>query len=100
VTSIPPGEAKAAVRYLMAGRVQGVYYRAATAEVARRLELSGWAKNLADGRVEVVAAGARDKLAELAGWLWTGPPAARVDSVQVEQWEGSVPAGFSVDRSG
>ena len=92
-------EPGAAIRYLVAGRVQGVYYRAATADVARRLELRGWAKNLPDGRVEVVAAGPMAKLVELAGWLWTGPPAARVDSVQVEQWEGAVPETFSVDRS-
>ena len=92
-------ELNAAVRYLIAGRVQGVYYRAATAEVAQRLELRGWAKNLPDGRVEVVAAGPKAKLVELAGWLWKGPPAARVDSVQVEQWEGVVPATFSVERS-
>ena len=92
-------EPDAAVRYLVSGRVQGVYYRAATTEVARRLELRGWAKNLPDGRVEVVAAGPKAKLVELAGWLWTGPPAARVDSVQVEQWEGAVPESFSVDRS-
>jgi acylphosphatase len=96
VTDTPASEA--AIRYLVAGRVQGVYYRAATAEVARRLELRGWAKNLADGRVEVVAAGAQQQLAELAGWLWQGPPAARVDSVQVEQWEGPVPERFSVER--
>ena len=92
-------EPDAAVRCLVSGRVQGVYYRAATSEVARRLELRGWAKNLPDGRVEVVAAGPKAKLAELAGWLWTGPPAARVDSVEVEQWEGAVPESFSVDRS-
>ena len=89
----------AAVRYLVSGRVQGVYYRASAAEVARRLELRGWAKNLPDGRVEVIAAGPKHKLAELASWLWQGPPAARVDSVQVELWEGAVPATFSVERS-
>ncbi|HET8696234.1 MAG TPA: acylphosphatase, partial [Gammaproteobacteria bacterium] len=89
---------EAAIRYLVAGRVQGVYYRAATAEVAGRLELRGWAKNLPDGRVEVVAAGSKQKLTELAGWLWQGPPAARVDSVQVEEWEGPVPERFRVER--
>jgi acylphosphatase len=99
VISTPAAGPNAAVRYLVAGRVQGVYYRAAAAEVARRLELGGWAKNLPDGRVEVVAAGAMEKLTELAGWLWKGPPAARVDSVQVERWEGRVPSSFSVDRS-
>jgi acylphosphatase len=98
--ALPANEPGAAVRYLVSGRVQGVYYRAATAEVAQRLELRGWAKNLADGRVEVVAAGPRTKLVELAGWLWKGPPAARVDSVQVEQWDdGVLPATFRVEHS-
>jgi acylphosphatase len=98
VTKPRANDPDAAVRYLVAGRVQGVYYRAATAEVAQRLELRGWATNLPDGRVEVVAAGTMAKLVELADWLWKGPPAARVDSVQVEQWEGAVPATFSVER--
>jgi acylphosphatase len=80
----------------VSGRVQGVYYRAATADQARRLALRGWVKNLPDGRVEVVAAGPADALTELTGWLWEGPPAARVDGVQVEQWPGAVPAGFEV----
>jgi acylphosphatase len=78
----------------VAGRVQGVYYRAATAEQASRLALSGWVRNLADGRVEVVAAGPIDGLTELASWLWKGPPAARVDSVYAEEWSGPVPDGF------
>jgi acylphosphatase len=86
------------VRYLVAGRVQGVFFRAATAEHAGRLALGGWAKNLPDGRVEVVAAGTTEALMELAAWLWQGPPAARVDSVQVEEWTGPVPDEFAVLR--
>lgn len=85
-----------AIRCVVAGRVQGVYYRASTAEQAARLQLDGWVKNLADGRVEVVAAGAPAAVAELAGWLWQGPPAARVDAVQLEEWTGDVPRGFAV----
>lgn len=86
------------MRCLVAGRVQGVYYRAATAEEAGRLELDGWVKNLADGRVEVVAAGAPAAIGALTRWLWNGPPAARVDAVQVEEWTSSVPSGFVVAR--
>jgi acylphosphatase len=98
--TVPAASARdAAIRYLVAGRVQGVYYRAATVETAQRLSLRGWAKNLPDGRVEVVAAGPVAKLAELASWLWKGPPTARVESVQAEQWEGPIPADFSVERS-
>ena len=87
-----------AVRCVVVGRVQGVYYRAATAEVAVRLELDGWVKNLADGRVEVVAAGEWPAIATLTSWLWKGPPAARVDAVHVEEWTSSVPRGFAAAK--
>jgi acylphosphatase len=87
-----------AIRCVVAGRVQGVYYRAATAEQAARLQLDGWVKNLADGRVEVVAAGEPAAIAALASWLWTGPPAARVSAVHVEEWTGGVPHGFAVAK--
>jgi len=85
-----------AIRCLVAGRVQGVYYRGATVEQAARLQLEGWVKNLADGRVEVVAAGERTAVAALTSWLWQGPPAARVDAVHLEEWTGNVPRGFTV----
>jgi acylphosphatase len=83
---------------VVAGRVQGVYYRAATAERALSLQLDGWVKNLADGRVEVVAAGESAAIAALASWLWQGPTAARVESVYLEEWLDTVPAGFAVTR--
>jgi acylphosphatase len=60
--------------------------------------VDGWVKNLPDGRVEVVAAGSAEAVAELAGWLWTGPPAARVSAVHVEEWTGDVPSGFAALR--
>jgi len=91
------GQARA-IRCVVAGRVQGVYYRAATAEQAARLQLDGWVKNLADGRVEVVVGGSPTAVAELAGWLWRGPPAARVEAVHLEEWTGEVPSGFAVAR--
>jgi acylphosphatase len=87
-----------AIRCVVAGRVQGVYYRAATAEEARRLQLDGWVKNLSDGRVEVVVSGEREAVASLASWLWQGSPAARVDAVHVEEWSRDVPNGFAVVR--
>jgi acylphosphatase len=89
------GEARA-IRCVVAGRVQGVFYRAATAEQAARLQVDGWIKNLADGRVEVVVAGSPAAVAALAGWLWQGPPAARVAAVHLEEWDGEVPSGFVV----
>ena len=85
------------VRYLVSGRVQGVFYRASAASAARRLGLAGWARNLPDGRVEVVADGEAEALAELSDWLWKGPPAAVVDGVRVEEWTGGgIEADFHV----
>jgi acylphosphatase len=71
-----------AARFLVAGRVQGVFYRASTRTEALRLGLAGYAKNLPDGRVEVLAVGDAAALAQLERWLAHGPPHARVDSVR------------------
>jgi acylphosphatase len=71
-----------------------VFYRASTADKARELDLCGWAKNLPDGRVEVVAAGTEAGVAALAEWLWEGSPSTRVDAVEVSPWTQSVPDGF------
>lgn len=68
-------------RFLVSGRVQGVAFRAWTREQARLLELGGWAANLPDGRVEVVAFGDADALELLCGKLNAGPRAARVTAV-------------------
>ena len=92
------GTLKQSVRCLVAGRVQGVYYRSATAERAQALALGGWVKNLADGRVEVVASGDAAAVAALTRWLWQGQPAARVDAVYLEGWQGNVPAEFVVAK--
>jgi len=73
-----------AKRFFIEGRVQGVFFRASTRAQARRLGLRGWAKNLADGRVEVLAVGAASEVAQLAGWLEQGPPGARVDGIDAE----------------
>jgi acylphosphatase len=89
-------DARRAIRCVVAGRVQGVYYRAATVERASELGLGGWVKNLADGRVEAVASGPLEALTEFAAWLWQGPPAARVTSVQVEEWTEAVADRFDV----
>ncbi|HEY0180943.1 MAG TPA: acylphosphatase [Dokdonella sp.] len=70
-----------AARFFVCGRVQGVCFRASTQARARELGLTGYAANLADGRVEVVACGADDALERLHEWLHGGPPAARVDDV-------------------
>ena len=72
------------LRCVVSGRVQGVFFRASTRDVAVSLGLSGHALNLPDGRVEVVAAGDPGGLDRLGEWLWQGPPMSRVDAVEVD----------------
>ncbi len=71
-----------AARFHVSGRVQGVSYRAATRAQAQRLGLRGHARNLADGRVEVLAVGTPQALEALERWLWQGPPLAQVTAVE------------------
>jgi acylphosphatase len=69
----------------VSGRVQGVFYRASTREQAQRLGLSGYARNLDDGRVEVLAVGEPAAVESLVRWLRIGPPAANVSGVSVQE---------------
>jgi len=73
-----------AKRCLVSGRVQGVYYRASAREQAKRLGLGGYAYNLPDGRVEVLAVGDAEPVNELVKWLWQGSPASQVANVEVQ----------------
>jgi acylphosphatase len=84
-----------AARFLVSGRVQGVFFRASTREQAQRLGLRGHACNLADGRVEVVAEGDAQALDLLEAWLHQGPPLAQVERVEREPYAGDVGAGFA-----
>jgi acylphosphatase len=70
-----------AARFLVSGRVQGVCFRAGAREQALGLGVAGYAKNLPDGRVEVVASGAAEALDALEHWLHQGPPHAVVTAV-------------------
>ncbi|WP_158882094.1 acylphosphatase [Rhodanobacter sp. L36] len=69
-------------KFIANGRVQGVFYRASTRDQALALGLAGYAKNLPDGRVEVLATGTADALDALECWMRQGPPTAKVDAVQ------------------
>lgn len=81
---------------LIAGRVQGVSYRASMAERARALGVRGWVRNLSDGRVEALVQAEPAVLDALLAWCRRGPPAARVDDVQAQPASGDagMPAGF------
>jgi acylphosphatase len=72
-------------RFVVSGRVQGVFYRASAREQAVSLGLAGHAKNLLDGDVEVVACGTAHALDAMERWLRLGPPAARVEAVSREE---------------
>lgn len=76
--------AAALVHLVVSGRVQGVFFRQSTADTARRLGLRGWVRNLPDGRVEAEAEGDRAAVEALVEWCRHGPPAARVDDLEVE----------------
>lgn len=85
-------------RFLISGRVQGVWFRASTREQALRLGLRGRADNLPDGRVEVVACGVIQQLQALEDWLWQGPELARVDDVQAHAVPDQAFEGFATGR--
>jgi acylphosphatase len=72
-------------RCFVAGRVQGVFYRASARARAEALGVTGHARNLPDGRVEVLACGNPDAVDALCAWLWQGSPASHVSAVGVEE---------------
>ena len=81
------------VHVLLQGRVQGVGFRFFVRDCARRLGLTGWVRNLADGRVEAVATGEDDSLQHFVTLCRKGPPAAVVQDMTVEWQDAS--AGFA-----
>jgi acylphosphatase len=82
------------VRCLISGRVQGVYFRASARDQAQRLGVGGYARNLPDGRVEVLACGPPNALAVFKAWLHRGPAAAEVNVVECEPAPGEPADGF------
>lgn len=88
-------------RFVVSGTVQGVFFRASTRDRALQLGLRGRARNLPDGCVEVIAAGDAAAIDSLARWLWQGPPAATVVSVEhgeadPRDADATVTQGFSI----
>ena len=81
-TASPMNKAIVCKRCFVSGRVQGVFFRASTYQQAKQRGVTGWAHNLLDGRVEVLACGPEDAVEALCTWLWKGPPAAHVEAVE------------------
>jgi acylphosphatase len=86
----------ACVRFVVSGRVQGVFFRASTRDEALRLGLTGHARNLPDGTVEVVACGDDAALGQLESWLELGPPLAQVSRVERNAADIAAPERFRI----
>lgn len=83
----------------ISGRVQGVFYRAFTQEVAQSLKLNGWVRNLRDGRVEAVFEGQEDAICLAIQRCKEGPPHARVENIEVIWEEPEGLKGFEIRRT-
>jgi acylphosphatase len=84
------------IRATVSGKVQGVWFRAFTREQAQALGITGWANNLADGRVEVMLCGEPSKLQSLIELLRQGPPLARVSAIEQQVLDWQPLAGFTI----
>ena len=82
--------------FRITGRVQGVFFRDSTRQVAQSLKVTGYARNVADGSVEVLACGSGEALERLGEWLKSGPPGARVDKVEAKPVDVSRPPSFTI----
>ena len=85
---------KARAEVIVRGRVQGVFFRQSTVEMATAIGLTGRVRNCPDGTVAAIFEGDRDKVKEAVTWCRSGPPAARVSEVQCEPADGPVPGRF------
>ncbi len=87
---------KICIHCYVTGKVQGVWFRASTKEQAEKLNITGWVKNLPDGKVEVLACGDKTAIEQFYAWLQQGPQLARVDAVSYEELSAQVFAKFEV----
>jgi len=81
----------------VSGRVQGVWFRGATRDEARRRGADGWVRNCRDGSVEAIFEGAPDAVDALVAWCRRGPPAARVESVELHEETPEGLRGFHIE---
>jgi len=86
-------ESKVRAHLFVYGQVQGVFFRRSAKLEAEKLGIVGWARNLDDGSVEVMAEGDRENLDEFIKWCKKGPPFAKVEKVEFEELKGL--EGFS-----
>ena len=77
------------VHVYISGRVQGVFFRAETQSAANSFNITGWVRNLSDGRVEAVIEGEDTDIDKMIAWCQEGPPAARVENVVVREEHGT-----------
>lgn len=77
----PKSIALRSAHLIVSGKVQGVFYRKHTRSAAKELGLTGWVRNLSDGRVEILAEGTEQQLAQLQQWCYKGSPRSKVTDV-------------------
>ncbi|MDG1708554.1 MAG: acylphosphatase [Emcibacteraceae bacterium] len=87
-------EGHKAVRVLIFGRVQGVFFRDWTVKTALSYELNGWVRNRTDGTVEALMVGLEEAVDKMVKECWFGPPSAKVDEIKVSTAIGITKAGF------
>ncbi|KXB02403.1 acylphosphatase [candidate division MSBL1 archaeon SCGC-AAA261F19] len=89
--------AKTRAHVFISGRVQGVFFRSTTRSKAKNLSITGWVKNLKDGRVEAVFEGEDDKVKEMLDFCHEGSSAAQVSDVEInwEEYQGEF-SGFEI----
>ena len=85
-------------RFLIKGKVQGVFYRATAKEVAEKLGLSGWIRNTDEGEVEAMATGTGEQLQAFANWCRKGPPRSRVTGIDETDAAEEAFTGFKIIR--
>jgi len=85
------------LRCIVSGHVQGVFYRASTQQQAQMNHITGHARNLSNGDVEVLMCGDSDHIKKLQTWLWQGPEYAEVTAVETQELEvEDIPDHFSI----
>lgn len=73
-------------RVLISGRVQGVFFREKTRSMAKKIGVTGWVKNLSDGRVEAVFEGSKKSVEKIVNWTKRGPILAKIEGIDIE-WQ-------------